>query len=88
MEPILAQESIAVIDRHYNSLLRYNPAKPTLYAVHYANALLIRYLDFEANRLILRPHSPAHPVILLELGANETPQDYVTGRVCLLLTQV
>lgn len=88
MEPILPAESIAVIDRHYNSLMRYHPAKPTLYAVQYVNSLLIRYIEFDSNRLILRPHSPAHPVILLELGANEAPSDHVTGRVCFLLTQL
>ncbi|HVJ08794.1 MAG TPA: hypothetical protein VM554_10445 [Acidisarcina sp.] len=88
MEPVLTSESIAVIDRHYNSLLRYHPARPTLYAVQYANSLVIRYLEFESNRLVLRPHSPAYPVVLVELGANETPSDHVIGRVCFLLSQL
>lgn len=85
MEPILSPAAIVVIDRHYTSLVRYQPAKPTLYAVRDAHTLLIRYVDFEANRLVLRPHNPAYPVVLLELGSNETPSDYVIGRACFLL---
>lgn len=87
MEPILTPDSIAVIDRHYNSLVRYQPARPTLYAVHHAGSLLVRYLDFEANRLVLRPYSLAHPVILLEPGPEESPADFIVGRICFLLLQ-
>ena len=88
MEPILTPGSIAVIDRHYNSLLRNQPDRPTLYAVRHGNTLLVRYLEFDANRLILRPCNLAYPVTLVQLGPNETASDYITGRVCFLFTQV
>ena len=88
MEPILTPGSIAIIDRHYNSLLRIQPDRPSLYAVRHGNSLLIRYLEFDANRLIMRPVSLTCPVTLVQLGPNETASDYITGRVCFLFTQV
>lgn len=88
MEPILTPGSIAVIDRHYNSLLRIQPDRPSLYAVRHGNSLLIRYLEFDANRLIMRPVSVAYPITLVQLGPNETASDYITGRICFLFTQV
>jgi hypothetical protein len=85
MEPILFADAIIVIDRHYTSLARYQATRPTLYAVRDVNAIRIRYLDFEANRLVLRPHNPACAVVLLELGFDELPSDYVIGRACFML---
>jgi hypothetical protein len=88
MEPILFPDAIIVIDRHYTSLVRYQATRPTLYAVRDVNTLLIRYLDFESNRLVLRPHNPAYPVVLLELGFDKSPSDYVIGRACFILTSL
>ena len=73
MEPILHPNAIVVIDRHYTSLVRYQPNQATLYAVRNVNALLMRYLDFESNRLVLRPHNPAFPLAVLEMGMAREP---------------
>jgi len=85
MEPILQPSAIVVIDRHYTSLVRYQPNQATLYAVRNVNALLVRYLDFESNRLVLRPHNPAFSIAVLEMGMAESPSDYIIGRACFLL---
>jgi len=86
MEPLLQPNSVAVLDRHYNSLLPYRPPAPHLAAVRAGSSLLIRYLDYQSSRLVLRPVSPAHPVQLLEPAANETPNDLIVGRVTMLLS--
>ena len=88
MEPILHPNAIVVIDRHYTSLVRYQPNQATLYAVRNVNALLVRYLDFESNRLVLRPHNPAFPLAVLEMGMAESPSDYIIGRACFLLAPI
>jgi hypothetical protein len=88
MEPVLAPGTIAVIDRHYNSLAPYRVHQPTLYAVRCGNALLLRFVDFDQNRLILRPASTACAAQLILLGPNETPADYLVGRVCLLFYEL
>jgi hypothetical protein len=88
MIPVLAPNAIVVLDRHYNSLAPYQPPRPSLYAVNIANDLSFRYVGFEADHLILRPHSLEHPVELLSLGTAESPSNYIVGRVCLSISEL
>lgn len=87
MEPLLRQHFIAVIDRHYNSLALYSSQLPAVYAVHNADALHLCFLEFEANRLILRPRNYQIPVRLIELSGNEQAGDHIVGRVCYVLSE-
>lgn len=88
MEPLLAPGAIAVLDRHYNSLAPYRAHQQTLYAVRCGAALLLRYVDFDERRLILRPYSRDFPVQLLPLASHESPADYIVGRVCLVFSEL
>ena len=71
MEPVLFSETIAVLDRHYNSLAPYRSHQPTLYAVRSRGTLLLRFLDFDEGRIILRPYSRLSPIYLIYFGTNE-----------------
>jgi len=88
MDPLISPGAIAVLDRHYNSLSPYRAHQPTLYAVRCGAALLLRFVDFDEGRLILRPYSRAFPVQLLPLATHETPADYIVGRVCLVFSEL
>jgi hypothetical protein len=88
MAPIVVPGAIAVLDRHYTSLAPYRAHQPTLYAVRCGAALLLRFVDFNEGRLILRPWSREFPVQLLPLAAHESPSDYIVGRVCLLFSEL
>jgi transcriptional regulator with XRE-family HTH domain len=88
MDPLLRQHFIAVIDRHYNSLALYRAQSPTIYAIATAEMLNLCFLEFEANRLILRPRNFQFPVRLLELGPHEKPVDRIVGRVCYVLSEL
>jgi transcriptional regulator with XRE-family HTH domain len=88
MEPLLPPGAIAVLDRHYNSLAPYRAQQPTLYAVRCGAALLLRYVDFDEGRLILRPYSRDFPVQLLAPAAHESPADYLVGRVCMIFSEL
>jgi hypothetical protein len=88
MEPVLGAGSVAVLDRHYNSLAPNQPSRPNIYAVNVSNTLVFRYVSYEANRLILRPHALEHPVELLRLGAEESPSACIIGRVCIASTEL
>jgi hypothetical protein len=59
-----------------------------IYAVKQHAHLALRYVDFTANRLVLRPHSAAFPVELLEVAPGESPSDLLVGRVALILNEV
>lgn len=88
MEPLLIPGAIAVLDRHYNSLAPNHPSRPNIYAVNIANTLAFRYVTYEANRLILRPHALLAPVELLKISAEESPSGAIVGRVCIVITEL
>jgi hypothetical protein len=88
MEPLVLPEAIALIDRHYNSLLPYRPSRPNLYAVRNLSRLTLRYADFLSSRLVLRPHNIAFPVELIDVDPGELPNDLLAGRVALILNEV
>lgn len=87
MHPVLQLESVALIDRHYNSLIPYRDDRPNLYAVRRGAHLTLRYVDFVADRLVLRPHNLSFPVELVELEPGETPNDLLAGRVAMTLNE-
>ncbi|UWZ84712.1 hypothetical protein [Occallatibacter riparius] len=87
MEPIVLADSVVFLDRHYNSLLQYRPARANLYAVRHDTRLKVRYADFQAGRLLLRPHNRAAPVDLLEPGPGESPGDLIVGRIVMVMNE-
>jgi hypothetical protein len=87
MEPLVLPDALALLDRHYTSLIPYRPNRPNLYAVRHGSHLTLRYVDFVANRLVLRPHNIAFPVDLLEVNLGESPGDLIVGRVALILNE-
>jgi transcriptional regulator with XRE-family HTH domain len=88
MMPVLTPGAFVVIDRHYNSFVSYRPPKPNIYAVSTGKALLFRYVSFEANHVILRPHSIEHPIELLNIDQDTSPSDCIVGRVCVCISQL
>ena len=88
MDPIVPVDSVVVLDRHYNSLAPYRPQERTLYAVRSGSGLMLRFLEFDDTRLILRPISLDFPVQLIALADNESPSDYIVGRVSLVLREL
>ena len=88
MEPIVLAESLVFLDRHYNSLAQYRPARANLYAVRHDTRLKVRYADFQSGRLVLRPHHRAAPVDLLEPGPGESPSDLIVGRVLMVMNEL
>lgn len=88
MDPLLHANAIAVIDRHYNSLVAYRPTKSNLFAVRDGAHLTLRYADYVAARLVLRPLNIAFPVDMIEIGPEESPGEYIAGRVAILMNEV
>jgi hypothetical protein len=88
MEPLVLPEALVLVDRHYNSLMPYRPSRPNLYAVRNGAHLTLRYVDFIANRLVLRPHNIAFPVDLIEVSPGESPADLIAGRIALIINEL
>lgn len=88
MEPLVLSEAIALIDRHYTSLVPYRPHRQNLYAVRVGSQLTLRYVEFLSSRLVLRPHNQRFPVHLIEVDPGESPNDLLVGRVVLVLNEL
>jgi len=87
MDPLVLPEALALLDRHYTSPMAYRGNRPNLYAVRQGAHLTLRYVEFVANRLVLRPHSIAFPVELIEVDPGEAPGDLIVGRVALVINE-
>jgi hypothetical protein len=87
MEPLVLPGAIALLDRHYTSLMPWRPDRPNLYAVRNGAHLTLRYVDFTANRLVLRPHNLAVPVELIEIDPGESSAELIAGRVAHILNE-
>lgn len=88
MDPMVLGDAVVLLDRHYNSLFAYRPNRPNLYAVRHGAHLRLRYLDYQLNRLVLRPLSVAFPVELMEIPPGESPGDLIAGRVALIFNEL
>jgi len=88
MEPLVLPEALALIDRQYNSLVPYRPSHPNLYAIRHGSHLTLRYAEFQSNCLILRPHNLAFPLDVIVIDPEESPSDWLVGRIALILNEV
>jgi len=87
MDPLVLPDATALLDRHYTALTPYRPNRPNLYAIRHGSHLTLRYVDFVANRLVLRPHNIPFPVDLIEVDPDESPGDLLAGRVALIINE-
>ena len=87
MEPLVLPDAIALLDRHYTSLMTYRPGRPNLYAVKHGAHLTLRYVDLQLDRLVLRPHNIAFPLDLIEVEPGEQPTNLIAGRIALVINQ-
>lgn len=91
MEPRVGADALVLLDRHYNSFKAYREggtgSGANLYGVRVGTRLLVRYADFQANRLVLWPQRIGFPVEVVEAGGGETANDLLVGRVALILNE-
>lgn len=87
MAPLVGAEALVVLDRHYNSFRAYRDSGMNVYGVRVGAALMLRYADFQAGRLVLRPHGQGFPMEVMEVAGGETPNDLLVGRVAVILNE-
>ena len=81
MSPVVEAGALAMVDRHYTSLTAYEASKPTLYAVRGEAGLLVRYAEYAASRLVLRPVQMQTPIIVVAVSSRDEARERVVGRV-------
>jgi hypothetical protein len=87
MEPVLLPETLVVLDRHYTSFNPYRDGEANLYAAKLGSHLVIRYAQYQADRVVLRAHRAQVKAEVLELETGETANDLLVGRVVLIVNK-
>jgi transcriptional regulator with XRE-family HTH domain len=87
MEPVLLPGAVVVLDRHYTSFKPYREGMVNLYAARVGTQLLVRYAQYESDRVVLRPHQARLDADVVAVGVGETPNDVLVGRVALVLNE-
>ncbi len=88
MDPLLFPDGLAVIDRHYNMLASFRAGRPNLYAIRSGSHLMLRYAEFVATRLVLRPLNMGFPIDLIEIEPEASPSEFIAGRVVLTINEL
>jgi hypothetical protein len=81
MSPVVEAGALLVVDRHYTSLTAYEAGKPTLYAVRVETGLMVRYAEYAASRLVLRPVQIGAAMTVVAVGSRDEARGLVVGRV-------
>jgi len=89
MKPLVREEALVVLDRHYTSFREYVGGTPNLYGAKTgrgdARLLVIRYAVAEAGRVVLRPYRAEFAVEVLSPGSGQAVNDLLVGRVVAIL---
>ena len=81
MSPVIEAGALILVDRHYTSLTAYEVDRPTLYAVRVEAGLVVRYAEYAASRLVLRPVQLQTPIIVVAVSSRDEARERVVGRV-------
>jgi transcriptional regulator with XRE-family HTH domain len=87
MDVVVQAGSVVVLDRHYTSFLPYREGVENLYGARVGAQFLVRYAQFEAERVVLRPVSVQRKAVVVEVGAGETAHDVLAGRVVVVMNE-
>jgi hypothetical protein len=81
MEPVVQARRYCALDRHYTSFRAWHEDRPNLYGARLGASLVVRYAQFQGDRLMLRAHQAHVKAEVMEPGLGETANDLLVGRV-------
>jgi transcriptional regulator with XRE-family HTH domain len=84
MEPMLEEDGIVVLDRHYTSFHPYREGRANLYGARAGAELVLRFAQSEADRVVLRALRGRIKALVVEPEGGETASDVLVGRVVLV----
>jgi hypothetical protein len=87
MNPEVQAEALILLDRHYTSFRPWRENRANLYGARVGTRLLVRYAQFQGDRVVLRGQQPHVKADVLEAGPGETPNDLLVGRVVLIVNE-
>ena len=88
MFPRLLPGATVIIDRHYNVPTPYRRRECTMFLIRKPDhTCVIRYMEKNANSILLRPHNPRYPIDILVVSSSHTVAHYIVGRVAYVLME-
>jgi transcriptional regulator with XRE-family HTH domain len=87
MEPVIQADAVVVLDRHYTSFHPYLEGGVNLYGARLESKLVVRYAQFQEERVVLRAHVAKVKAEVLEPAPRETAGDLLVGRVVLVVNR-
>jgi transcriptional regulator with XRE-family HTH domain len=88
MEPVVQAEAVVVLDRHYTSFHPYQEGGVNLYGARLGSRMVVRYAQFQEQRVVLRAHQARVKAEVMEPGPGETGNDLLVGRVVLVVNRL
>lgn len=83
MEPVVDVDAVVLLDRHYTSFQPFREGEANLYGARVGSQLVLRYAQFQAERVVLRAYQARVKAHVLEAKPGETANDLLVGRVVL-----
>ncbi len=83
MEPLIKPDAVVLLDRHYTSFQPYREDESNLYAARVGSKLVVRYAQFQGERVVLRAYQAKVKAEVLQAEPGETANDLLAGRVVL-----
>jgi transcriptional regulator with XRE-family HTH domain len=81
MGPMLEEGGLAVLDRHYTSFHPRVEGKANVYGARVDSGMVLRFAQFEGDRVVLRALRGEVKVLVVEPEGGETAGDVLVGRV-------
>jgi len=81
MEPVVEADAVVLLDRHYTSFLPFRQGGVNLYGARVGSQLVVRYAQFQGERVVLRAYQAKVKADVLETKPGEAANDLLVGRV-------
>jgi transcriptional regulator with XRE-family HTH domain len=87
MEPVVEADAVVLLDRHYTSFHPFRQGGVNLYGARVGSQLVVRYAQFQGERVVLRAYQGKVRADVMEAKPGEAASDLLVGRVVLVMNR-
>jgi hypothetical protein len=84
---LIKPDTVVLLDRHYISFQPYREDEASLYAARVGSQLMVRYAQFQGERVVLRAHQAKVNAEVLQAEPGRSAHDLLVGRVALRINR-
>ena len=87
MDPGVRTDAVVLLDRHYTSFHPYREDEVNVYGARVGSQLVVRYAQFQGERVVLRAHHAKVKAEVMEAKPGESANDLLVGRVVVVVNR-